>query len=132
MLNRSKLWATGLLLAAFVAGVAIGGAGQAALADRDDGPRREARPRVSYPERLQRDLQLTAEQRAAVEAIMERHQVGMREIWRESERRLDTMRLQIRTEIMGLLNDGQREAFGRINARHDSLHAARERGERRR
>ncbi|HEX9581479.1 MAG TPA: periplasmic heavy metal sensor [Gemmatimonadales bacterium] len=132
MSNRSRLWATGLLVAAFVAGLAVGGAAQAALADRDDRPGRERSRRLSYPERLERDLQLTPEQRTAVETVMQRHQQSMRDIWRAAERQVDTMRLQIRNEIMDVLDARQREAYGTMNMRHDSLHAARERGEGRR
>jgi Spy/CpxP family protein refolding chaperone len=132
MLNRSKLWAVGLLLAAFAAGAAVGGAAQAALAERDGRPRRDRGPRMSYPERLERDLTLTPAQRTAVDSIMALHQQEMREIWREADKQLDALRMQIRSEIMQVLDNRQREGFQRINARHDSLHAARERGERRR
>ncbi|HWP38601.1 MAG TPA: hypothetical protein VNL18_13710 [Gemmatimonadales bacterium] len=127
MLNRSKVRAAGLLAAAFAAGVAVGGATQAALADRDDGRDRDRGRRISYAERLERDLQLTPEQRASVEDIMARNQQAIREIWRQADRQVDTLRLRIRSEIMPLLDDRQRELFQRINARHDSLHAARER-----
>ncbi|HXV86614.1 MAG TPA: hypothetical protein VD793_07935 [Gemmatimonadales bacterium] len=132
MPNRSKIWAAGFLAAAFAAGLAVGGAAQAALADRDDRERPQPARRISYPERLQRDLQLTTDQRAQVEAIMSRRQQSMRDIWRAADQRVDTLRLQVRNEIMGLLDERQRELYRGINARHDSLHAARERGEGRR
>jgi Spy/CpxP family protein refolding chaperone len=132
MLNRSKAWAVGLLLAAFAAGAAIGGVAQAALADRDDPPDRERRPRLSYAERLQRDLALTAEQRAAVDTIMARRQRDMREIWRAADKQVDAMRMTVRSEIMQVLDERQRETYEQINARHDSLHAERERGRPRR
>jgi Spy/CpxP family protein refolding chaperone len=128
VLNRSKLWAAGLLAAAFAAGVAVGGAAQAALADRDNGRARDRGRRISYAERLERDLQLSPEQRDSVENIMARNQQAIREIWRQADRQVHTLRLRIRNEILPLLDDRQREAFQRINARHDSLHAARERG----
>jgi hypothetical protein len=132
MINRSRLWATGLLLAAFGAGIAVGGAGRAALADRDDGPRREGERRLSYPERLQRDLGLSDEQRTAVEGILARHQEETREIWAGARTRIDTMRTQIRMEIMNTLDDRQRTIFRNMNARHDSVRAARERRDDRR
>ena len=125
MLNRSKLWATALLAAAFVAGIAVGGATQAALAERGGLVNSGRGPRLSYVERLQHDLQLTAQQRDRIAAIMERHQDPMRQIWIEARRKVDDTRMEVRREIAEVLDQQQRDAYAALNARHDSLHAER-------
>ena len=130
MLNRSKLLAVVLLVAAFVAGAAVGGAA-AAFAARSDRANRERGPRLTYVERLGRELQLSAEQRTAVESIMARHQEPMRQIWTDARGRVDDERTRIRGEIMSVLDQRQRGAFAALNVRHDSLHAERSRGARR-
>jgi len=143
MFDKSKLWASGLLLAAFAAGVAVGsaanavfGIGSAATAvfgergrNRDRESRRD-RPRqeVSYLDRLNRDLKLSAEQRDSVAAILKRYDEPMRELWRRERHQLDSMRLQVRSQIAGLLDERQREQFRLMNQRVDSLRTMRERG----
>ena len=124
MLNRSKLWATVLLAAAFAAGIAVGGAAQAALAERGERVNSERGRRLSYVERLERDLQLTPEQRDMVAAIMDTHEGQMRQIWGDARGRVDEMRIEIRSEITDLLDQRQRDLYAALNARHDSLHAA--------
>lgn len=128
MLNRSKLWAAGLLLAAFAAGIAVGGAVSAAWGDnaRDGEPDRNRR--VGYAERLQAELHLSVSQRDSVDAILEQREEQMDAMWREIAPRFDSLRTAIRGEIMTLLDDGQRERFRALIARSDSLRAERRHG----
>ena len=135
-----KLWATGLLLAAFAAGIGVGSVGGAALGlgrswradggerhgDRDRSPGR-SRQETSYLDRLERELTLRPEQRDSVKAILKRYDEPMREIWRRERQQVDSMRAQVRTEIVSLLDERQQEKFKLMNQRVDSLRALRER-----
>ena len=126
MFNRSKALAISLLVATFVLGAAVGGAGWAALKDDGGRPMRRDHERLSYAERLERDLGLTTAQRESVEVILERRQAAMREIWSEMEPRYDSLRAQLRSEISAALNEEQREELRRLEARADSVRRHRE------
>ncbi len=142
MFDKSKLWATGLLLAAFAAGVAVGSATDAVFGmgrpwtavfgqrgrdpDRDRRPNRS--PAVSYLDRLDRELKLSPAQRDSVSAILKRYDEPMREMWRGAWRQIDSLRLRVRTEIGTVLDQDQRRQFQVMNQRMDSLRAVRERG----
>jgi hypothetical protein len=130
MFNRSKALAVALLVATFVLGMTVGGAAWATLKDDTGAPPRRDRERLSYAERLDRDLGLTMAQRESVEVILERRQDAMREIWREMEPRYDSLRQQLRAEISAVLDDEQREELRQLEARADSARRHREgRGE---
>ena len=126
MFNRSRAWAAGLLFAAFAAGTAVGAATKA-WGDRNEGRDRNRGPRLSYIERLERDLVLQPSQRDSITDILERHSATTRDIQRQARESFDTLRLQVRAEIMRVLDERQQELFRAINARHDSLRAERER-----
>lgn len=140
MFDKSKLWATGLLLAAFAAGIGVGGIASATLGlgrswTADGGERHRDRPppgrshqEASYLDRLDRELQLKPGQRDSVKAILKRYDEPMRELWRRERQQVDSMRAQVRTEIAALLDERQREQFRLMNQRVDSLRAVRERG----
>lgn|SRR5574341_1633575 len=133
MFDKSKLWAVGLLFAAFAAGVAVGGTASTMFGERDHDRNREPRPprsrqETSYLDRLDRDLTLRPGQRDSVAAILKRYDEPMREIWRRERHQVDSMRLQVRTEIAALLDQRQREQFRLMNQRVDSLRTVRERG----
>lgn len=128
MLNRSKLLAAGLLLAAFVAGLAVGSAASAAWGDSGRGEALTRDRRVSYAEHLQTELDLSGAQRESVDQILERRKTQMDAIWREIAPRFDTLRTGIRSEIMQLLDEGQQEAYQALIARSDSLRALRRHG----
>ncbi|HEX9728409.1 MAG TPA: hypothetical protein VGA37_07900 [Gemmatimonadales bacterium] len=128
MLNRSKLYALLLLLGVFVTGTVVGGAVSAAWGDRAakrtgnaDRP-----PRRSYAERLEQELGLDAGQRDSIVEILRRNQEAMRDLWTETRPRMDTIRSNVRSEILSLLTDEQREAYTTYNARNDSVRAAHE------
>lgn len=126
MLNRSKLWAVTLLLGVFAAGIAIGGPTWSAFNDgrpdeersrRSNSSDSRNRGHKSYSERLQEDLGLTPEQRAATDSILDRQQAEMRAAWREMRAQIDTLRQHISTEIMEVLNEEQQEKYAEMLAR---------------
>jgi len=132
MLNRSKFWAVALLVAVFAAGVAIGGpAWNVFASDRNDERDRRVGPaesrdreRKSYSDHLQEDLDLTVEQRAAVDSILDVSQSDMRAVWRDMRAEIDTLRKAVADEIMQLLNEGQQTKYSEM------LERSRRRGER--
>ncbi len=128
MFDKSKLWAIGLLVAAFAAGVAAGVASSAWGDRHHDNRRGRPRQEVSYLDRLDRDLKLTPVQRDSVAAILKRYDEPMRELWRRGRQQLDSMRLRVRTEIGTVLDHDQMEQFQVMNQRMDSLRTVRERG----
>ena len=128
MLNRSKTWAAGLLAATFVAGVAVGGVASAAWGDNDGGRAEWRRQRPSYGEHLQQALDLSVEQRLSVDSILQRRQVAMHDLWQEMAPRFDTLRAQIRSDILGTLDEAQREAFDELISKSDSVRRSRGRG----
>lgn len=128
MLNRSKLYAAGLLFAVFAAGAAIGGAASAALADRRDSDR-EKRERPSYVDRLDRDIGLRPPQRDTIQRIVDDYDAAMHEVWREIRPRFDAIRRDIRGRIMDAMDSAQAEQYRALIARSDSVRAARERGD---
>lgn len=135
-MNKSKLAAGGLLSAMFISGVIVGGAGSAALADRereeDDPPRQERRP---YVEILQENLGLVPAQRDTIEVLLDGFNTAYRQAWRELQdeeaRRIREIRLHWRGEIRGVLDDGQVETYRQMLARSDSLRAERANNRRR-
>ena len=134
MLNRSKLWATTLLFGVFAAGIALGGPAWSALRDNEQNDRSRrgsssesrGRERKSYSEHLQEDLNLTVEQRAAVDSILSVSQSDMRTAWRDLRARIDTLRQNVSEEIMLRLDDEQQTKY------REMLERSRRRGERER
>lgn len=119
MLNQSKIWAVALLVAVFAAGVAIGGPLWGALSgdqpahisERGTPPDSRGRERRSYSEHLQEELDLTAEQRSAIDSILELNQDEMHRAWRELRARIDALRQEISSEVMVFLTEQQREEY---------------------
>ncbi len=135
MLNRSKLWAVLLLIAVFVAGIAVGGGTTAALGDsktmtgeaRDGTSGRDREHRKSYSERLQDELTLSASQRSSIDTIIQRRQVEMRNLWKEVGPRFDTLRNEIRGQVLDVLDESQQEKFRELIASSDKNREKRER-----
>jgi len=127
MLNKSKLWAGLLLLAVFAAGGAIGGVvsaawgrGAASEAEtRRDRSDREDRTRGGYAERLEALLNLSPDQRAEVDSVLARQQRAMRELWEEVNPKFDSLRHEVRVEIMEILDEQQRERYRELVAQSD-------------
>jgi hypothetical protein len=131
-----------LLFAVFAAGIAIGGPTWNALRNgsQDEGGRSEStnqrdRGRTggdghSYSDHLQEALGLTAEQRTAVDSILDASQSEMRDLWRAMRSQIDTLRQGVSVGIMQLLDEEQqtkyRELIARSNRRGDRERAPRE------
>lgn len=129
MFDRSKVWAIGLLVAAFAAGVAVGGVASAAFGERrGEHNRSQRREAVSFLDRLDRELQLRPTQRDSVDAILKRYDDPMRQIGMYARQRFDSMRLQVRGEIEKVLDERQRGQYQVMNQHMDSIRAVRERG----
>ena len=127
MFNKSKVWAISLLLAAFAAGVAVGGGASAVLADHQgDRSAGSRHPETSFLEHLDRDLHLTPVQHDSVAAILKRYDEPMRQLWQAQRRGFDSLRVQVRADISRVLNDQQQVQFNRMNQHMDSLRAVRE------
>ena len=134
MLNRSKLWATGLLVAMFVTGAAVGGgmsqAWGGATDDTSDRSReRSERDRPSYVERLTAHLDLTESQQVEVKSILDRRESDMAALWEEVRPKFDALRDTIRTKIMDVLTDEQQQKY-RDLLEHSSRRGERERDSR--
>ena len=130
MLNKSKLAAVGLLLGVFASGAVIGGAASAAFGDRPSEKRTRTggKQRMSYADRLQRDLELTAEQREQIGAVLAIYSDSMDAFWTDVRPRLRGYRTKIREDVAAVLDDTQREIYSAMNDRSDSARTARERG----
>ena len=124
MMNKLKMKATGLLIAVFISGVAVGGAASA-LADFGANGTPEPRERVGYVDRLQEELVLSPDQRVAVEDAMEQYQQDMHLLRIQVRPQSDSIGQITRAEIMAILDESQRESYERINARIDSSRAER-------
>lgn len=135
MFNRPKFWAALLLITAFVAGIAVGGGTTAVLGDskimtqdaRDGTSDRGREHRKSYSERLQEELTLSAAQRSSIDTIIQRRQVEMRNLWKEVGPRFDTLRSDIRSQVLDVLDESQQEKFRELIARSDKYREKRER-----
>jgi hypothetical protein len=76
---------------------------------------------VSYAERLAERLDLSTPQQESVAVILERRQEGMQQLWQDVHPQFDSLRLQIRSEIMAVLDEGQQAAYEELIARSDSI-----------
>jgi Spy/CpxP family protein refolding chaperone len=87
MMQRSKGIALLFLIGAFVAGIAIGFAADRAMGRDRHGPRR---PR-SQVDRMARDLNLNAAQRASVDSILEGRRKQMRQLFAPIRPQMDSL-----------------------------------------
>lgn len=124
-MTRSRLGASALLAVAFVLGILAGGAATT-LADRQDqrprGDHRQSSGRMSYLDRLTRDLDLSPAQRDSVEAVLDRHQPAMDSLWRELRRspQVTAEREAMRADIRALLTPEQQEQYTAILQRQQN------------
>ncbi len=121
MNGKSKVWAAALLLAVLVLGGALG-ATTVRLVDRGPEERETAerprRDRDGYLDRLTEELELTAEQRAEMELIVDRHRERMAELWREVRPRFEETKRDFREEVNATLNEEQRFRFEEMMEEH--------------
>jgi hypothetical protein len=115
-----------LLLAAFLTGGGIGLLVGRQLGDADHRPRRSAGA-GGYLTRLTRQLDLSAEQRDSVRAVLDRYQPGFDSVWAESRPRYETLRTRVRSDIRAQLTPEQQLRYDSMIARRDSARRLRER-----
>ncbi len=122
-MNKSKLVASGLLLAVFVSGLIVGGAASA-LADRTEegAPTRARRP---YHEMLRDTLRLSDGQHDSIQTIIQDFRSSVRELYDERDRRLAEIRKDARAEMISLLDHPQSDVYQQMIARDDSIRAER-------
>lgn len=115
VLDRMRLVGVGLLLVAFVAGALSGAALDRVLIGGGDPVERErdhdgdSRSR-SY---VIDAVEMSGEQRAAIDEILEDRTERMRAVWREVEPRLEAVTDSARMEIMAVLTPEQRAEYER-------------------
>jgi hypothetical protein len=107
MLNRSKTWAVVLLVATFVAGMAVGAGGRglwarraAASAGPSHGPDRMLAS-------LTGELRLTPAQHDSLGAILQRHWARMNDAWEAVRPRFDTIRADMDSAVVRQLTPEQ-------------------------
>lgn len=120
--------ATGLLIAVFASGIIVGSAASA-LADRSDesGGRRN---RLSFIEWLETEMQLTDDQESEIRGVLRQYDADMERLWEEVRPRSNEIRVRARAAIADALTEDQRQVYADMNARTDSIRAARRRDDR--
>lgn len=112
--GRTRLVGFGLLVATFLVGALAGAAVDRVLSaeepDRRARAEREEGEKRSYV--IDR-VEMTPEQRASIDAILERRSERMRAVWQEAEPRLDAITDSARAEIMHVLTPDQRAEYER-------------------
>ena len=113
--ERARLVGFGLLAVTFLAGALAGAAIDRTLVDTDDRRHTEERDRQDRDERERSYIidrvEMSEEQRAAIDSILERRVDRMRAVWREVEPHLDAITDSARTEIMDVLTAEQRTEY---------------------
>ena len=112
-----------LLAAAFLLGGGIGLITGLQVGDREHSHSRGGR---GHLERLQRELDLSPEQRDSVRAILERHRPGFDSVWAESRPRYETLRDRVRSDIRAQLGPDQQRRYDDMIARLEAKRRARE------
>ena len=128
-MTKSRWGAMVLLIGTFVLGGLVGGTltswGERQAHEKE----RRHRPRPTYVERLSQDLELTAEQRVQIQAVLDRNQPAIDSLWAQIRRQfpLDSARQAMRQEVMTLLTPEQQAKYTAIiqrQQRQDSLRRA--------
>lgn len=123
MFNQSKAFAIGLLVAVFLAGVALGVTGGRWLAEsRAPGPR----PNRGFADRLAQELKLTTAQRDSVVIILRRYDPQMRAIFTSVQPQMDSLRERLRAEIRLQLTPAQQTAYQQLIERDRARFARRD------
>jgi hypothetical protein len=125
---KSRLVAGVVIVLVFLAGVAVGffvhhaiprrGFGGLAIGGPPPGPR----PGVKgwMLERLDRDLDLSPEQRARIDTVLTRRESDLRTLMSEARPRFETIAARTRGEIQAVLTPAQQEKFEAITKRIDA------------
>lgn len=114
--ERMRLVGVGLLLVSFVAGAASGAAIERVLSA--DAPERAERRADRDGDRRRSyvidRVEMSDEQRATIDEILERRAKRMRAVWRELSPRLDAITDSARVEITEVLTPEQRAEYERM------------------
>ncbi|MGD2152252.1 MAG: hypothetical protein PVG79_03230 [Gemmatimonadales bacterium] len=117
MNGKSRAWALALLVAVFLVGGAAGAAvdrilvGDRAVESSQRDRSGDRGRRRSYVDWLAGELELSEEQKAEVQAILERHRGQVEDLWRQMRPRYEELQEQARAEIRGLLTEEQTAAY---------------------
>jgi hypothetical protein len=103
----SKRIALAFLVGTLAVGWVVGYASAHLLDVRDA----HADTRVSYRDRLAKELGLTAEQRIELDSVLDKRHRDMTAAWEPVRPKLDSIRDNARNEIREMLNADQRAAF---------------------
>lgn len=128
MNGRSKLWAIGLLLGVLALGGVVGATADRLILDRDDcrvaerDRDRDGDRRKRYLDWLSTELDLSADQRARVEAVVDRHRERMSEFWKEVRPRFEEMKDELRTDIRAVLSADQRARYEELLEEREKRH----------
>lgn len=118
-MSHSTRSAVLLLIAAFLLGGVVGGAGVAVGLGRGGGGGHGRDPE-RYQRMLNHDLKLTPTQQDSVKDILARHRQAMDSVWQDVAPRVETLRTIIRSEIARQLTPEQQEKFDKMNQRMDA------------
>lgn len=112
--GRTRLVGFGLLIATFLVGALAGAAADRVLsADQPDGKARAEREEGEQRSYVIDRVDMSPEQRASIDAILERRSERMRAVWHEAEPRLDAITDSARADIMQVLTPEQRAQYER-------------------
>lgn len=118
--GRMRLVGLGLLVATFLVGALAGAAVDRVLSADVPEARRDGRDDDRRRSYVIDRIDMTADQRAAIDAILERRSARMRAVWKETGPRLEAITDSARAEIMGVLTPEQRAQYEQhLRARHD-------------
>jgi hypothetical protein len=126
-------WKATLLLMATFAGGALAGGAAIAFADRGEtrgGHRAHRHDSEDHLRFMTRRLELTADQRDSVEAILGRYKPRMDSIWRQLAPRFETIRDSISTDIRRQLTVEQQTKYTEMLQRFEQERRDRERPDR--
>jgi len=123
MFNQSKAFAIGLLVAVFLAGIALGATGSHWALARHAGP---PRPNRNFADRLAQELKLDSAQRDSVAGILRRYDPQMRAIFASVQPQLDSLRERLRVEIRTQLTPAQQTAYQQLIERDRARFARRD------
>lgn len=130
MVTGKQFGAAALLVFTFAVGAVAGRAtsrwGQPEQRPRSGQQGERSRGGRGFVSTLQRELNLTPEQRDSVQAIVRRWDPAMRKVYDGMRPRFDSLRALVHADIMQILTDDQKAAFQRWSMRMDST-AARKR-----
>jgi len=141
MVASAKKWMGVTLVATLVLGMGVGilvdrfvlaSTVHSRAGDVDRGGSGDHRDRGQrMVERLRSGLDLTDDQAARLEGIMNKNHETAHEFWQNSRQEYEALRRQFRADIRGLLNEDQQVKFDEMVAEYESKRKDREREGRR-